>query len=202
MNDFKDLHEVMKEYLEIAKQNPVGGFAIYDHEGKILAHSKQEFVHCYTNPEDLEWAKAHGYKWKEEIIDGNLFTWVTAKETNEALYQSKDGGYYREADLPEHDPEFVTELYSHVVRAERDARIADTDNFIKLEDITVKKDADKPREALSEDERAEVLAYRTALRDFPQVENFPYVVYPTIPACIAYECEKKIKAREQKWDYQ
>lgn len=64
-----------------------------------------------------------------------------------------------------------------------------------MQDMTVKKSAKASREALTDEERADVLAYREALRDLPTVAGFPFVEYPTIPACIAYECGQKADAR-------
>ena len=89
----------------------------------------------------------------------------------------------------------MTERYASEVRAERNARISDTDDYVKLTDMTVKKEAKSAREALTESERAEVMTYREALRDLPTVDGFPFVEYPTIPACIAYECGQKADAR-------
>lgn len=191
----KTLQEVKADYLTEAMASPVGGYVVMDRNGKVVAHSESEFVHCFTDPLDLEAARAAGYECKDEEIDGRVLTWVTAKERPVALFRSADGGYYSASALPENNDAFVTERYAAEVRAERNARISDTDDYIKMQDMTVKKSAKDSREALTDEERADVLAYREALRDLPTVEGFPFVEYPTIPACIAYECGQKAYAR-------
>lgn len=191
----KTLSEVKAEYLAEALASPVGGYVVMDRNGKVVAHSESEFVHCFTDPLDLEAARASGYECKDEEIDGRVLTWVTAKERPGELFRSADGGYYAAAALPENDDAFVTERYAAEVRAERNARISDTDCCVQLADMTVQKESKVAREALTDEERADVLAYREALRDLPTVEGFPFVEYPTIPACIAYECGQKADAR-------
>lgn len=161
----------------------------------MMAHSASPFVHCFVDPLDLEWARANGYECKDEEIDGRVLTWVTAKERPGELFRSADGGYYAAASLPENDDAFVTERYAAEIRSERNARLSDTDDYIKMQDMTVKKSAKASREALTDEERADVLAYREALRDLPTVEGFPFVEYPTFPACIEYECGQKADAR-------
>lgn len=191
----KTLQEVKAAYLAEALASPVGGYVILDRNGEVMAHSASPFVHCFVDPLDLEAARAAGYECKDEEIDGRVLTWVTAKERPGELFRSADGGYYAAAALPENDDAFVTERYAAEVRAERNARISDTDCYVQLTDMTVKKSAKASREALTDQERTEVLAYREALRDLPTVEGFPFVEYPTIPACIAYECGQKADAR-------
>lgn len=191
----KTLSEVKAEYLAEAMSSPVGGYVILGRNGKVMAHSEYPFNHCYTDPLDLEWARANGYECTDEEIDGRVLTWVTAKEKPGELFRSADGGYYAAASLPENDDAFVTERYASTVRSERNARISDTDCYVQLTDMTVQKESKVAREALTDQERTEVLAYREALRDLPTVEGFPFVEYPTIPACIAYECGQKAESR-------
>ena len=191
----KTLSDVKAEYLNEALSSPVGGYVILDRNGEVMAHSVSPFVHCYVDPLDLEWARANGYECKDEEIDGRVLTWVTAKERPGELFRSADGGYYTEANLPEHDDAFVTERYAQTVRSERNARISDTDCYVQLADMTVQKESKSAREALTDEERAEVMTYREALRDMPALEGFPFVEYPTIPACIEYECGQKADAR-------
>lgn len=191
----KTLSEVKAEYLNEAMASPVGGFVVMDRNGKVAAHSNSEFVHCFVDPLDLEAARAAGYECKDEEIDGRVLTWVTAKEKPGELFRSADGGYYTEANLPEHDDAFVIERYAQTVRSERNARISDTDCYIQLTDMTVQKESMVAREALTDEERAELMAYREALRDMPAQPGFPFVEYPTMPACIAYECGQKADAR-------
>lgn len=191
----KTLSEVKAEYLAEAMASPVGGYVILDRNGEVMAHSVSPFVHCYVDPLDLEWARANGYECKDEEIDGRVLTWVTAKERPGELFRSADGGYYAAASLPENDDAFVTERYAAEVRAERNARISDTDCYVQLTDMTVQKEAKSAREALTDEERAEVMTYREALRDMPAQKGFPFVEYPTMPACIAYECGQKAESR-------
>ena len=191
----KTLSEVKAEYLAEALASPVGGYVILDRNGKVMAHSTSPFVHCFVDPLDLEWARANGYECKDEEIDGRVLTWVTAKEKPGELFRSADGGYYTEGNLPEHNDAFVTDRYAQTVRSERNARISDTDSYVQLTDMTVQKEAKSAREALTDDERAEVMTYREALRDMPALEGFPFVEYPTMPACIAYECGQKAESR-------
>lgn len=191
----KTLSEVKSEMLEAAKSKPMGDYAVFDRNGNVAAHSSFEFPHCFIDEADLEWAKANGYRTQEEEIDGKTLTWVYAKAVTDELVQSADGQYYLVEKLPENGDEFVTERYAAEVRAERNARLSDTDDYIKMQDMTVKKSAKASREALTDEERAEVMTYREALRDLPTVQGFPFVEYPTIPACIAYECGQKADAR-------
>lgn len=191
----KTLSEVKAEYLSEALSSPVGGYVVMDRTGKVAAHSNSEFVHCFGDPLDLEAARANGYECKDEEIDGRVLTWVTAKERPGELFRSADGGYYTEANLPEHDDAFVTERYAQTVRSERNARISDTDCYVQLADMTVQKESKVAREALTDEERVEVMTYREALRDMPAQKGFPFVEYPTMPACIAYECGQKADAR-------
>ncbi len=191
----KTLSEVKAEYLAEAMASPVGGYVVMDRTGKVAAHSNSGFVHCFVDPLDLEAARAAGYECKDEEIDGRVLTWVTAKERPGELFRSADGGYYTEANLPEHDDAFVTERYAQTVRSERNARISDTDCYVQLADMTVQKESKSAREALTDEERAEVMTYREALRDMPAQKGFPFVEYPTMPACIAYECGQKAEFR-------
>ena len=191
----RTLSDLKAEYLGEALCSPVGGYVVMDRNGKVAAHSNSEFVHCFVDPLDLEAARANGYECKDEEIDGRVLTWVTAKERPGELFRSADGGYYTEANLPEHDDAFVTERYAQTVRSERNARISDTDCYVQLADMTVQKESKVAREALTDVERAELMTYREALRDMPAQKGFPFVEYPTMPACIAYECGQKADAR-------
>ena len=192
----KTLNEVKAQYLNEAMASPVGGYVVMDRKGKVLAHSTSPFVHCYTDPLDLEWAKANGYKTKDEEIDGRILTWVTAKERPGDLFRSADGNYYLANELPEYEDRFITKLYASTVRAERNARITDTDDYIRLADITVQKVEGEPREALTDEDRQDIMAYRDALRDLPKKAGFPFVGFPVLPKGIAYECGQKIATRE------
>lgn len=192
----KTLSEVKAEYLEEALSSPVGGYVVFDRTGKVMAHSANPFVHCFVDPLDLEWARANGYECKDEEIDGRVLTWVTAKERPGELFRSADGGYYAAASLPEQSDEYCTERYAVEVRAERDARLSDTDKYVQLSDVTVKGSAGKARTALTDDQKTAILKYREELRDMPATEGFPFVDYPVAPDCIKYEVEQAIERRE------
>ena len=199
----KTLSEVKAEMLEKAKGKPLGEYCILSREGKVLAHSASPFEHIYTEDADLQWAKTQGYETREETMDdGRVLTFVRAKKKAQDLYQSADGGYYTRDALPENDDAFVTERYSETQKAERNQRINDTDDYERLSDITVQKVARAKREQLTDEEKAQVTTYRQALRDWPQVDGFPFVEFPTIPECIAYECEQKIEQREVMYEHQ
>lgn len=113
------------------------------------------------------------------------------------MYRSTiDGQLYEEANLPEQNQDRCLQKYSQMVKGERNARISDTDKYAELSDVTVQSTEGAKRAQLTDDEKAEVLAYRQALRDLPEAEGFPFVDFPVIPECIKYEAEKKIANRE------
>lgn len=116
----------------------------------------------------------------------------------ETLYKSTiDGQYYEESSLPEQDQAKCLQKYSNDVKAERNARIADTDDLAKLEDMTVKVWAEAKQRALTSDERTALTEYRQALRDLPEAEGFPFVDFPEIPAALTLYLTEKIDARSQ-----
>ena len=192
----RTLEQVKTEMLAKAQASPVGGHVILDRTGAVIAHSAEKFIHCYTDPLDLEWAVAHGYETTEEDIGDKHFVWVHSKPSGRELFRSVDGSYYTLDALPENDDAFVTAQYSNEIKTERNARISDTDEYVKLEDLTVQKQAKAKREPLTTEERQDVIEYRQALRDFPQVAGFPFVEFPAIPSAIAFECGQKAQARE------
>lgn len=172
----KTLEEVKAALLTKALQTPCGEYVVEDAEGNVAAHSAKPFRHTFDQGA----------------------TWVDAKKAAVTRYRSANGGYYTETDLPEHDDQFCTERYTNEVKAERNARIADTDEYVQLTDMTVQKAAKAKRVALTDEDRAVILTYREALRDLPEVTGFPFVEYPEFPACIAYECEQKAEARQRR----
>ena len=192
----KTLSEVKAEMLAKALASPVGGHVILDRTGAVIAHSAEKFIHCYTDPLDLEWAVANGYETTEEDIGDRHFVWVHSKLSERELFRSADGGYYALDALPENDDAFITEQYSNEIKTERNARISDTDDYVKLGDLTVQKQAKSKREALTPEERQSVIEYRQALRDFPQTQGFPFCEFPAMPSAIAFECGQKARARE------
>lgn len=120
---------------------------------------------------------------------------VESQAVTVTMYQSVFGGYYIESELPEQDQSKCLERYSNAVKAERNARLADTDVYVQVTDMTVKKSADKQRSALTESELDVIKRYRTELRNLPEAEGFPFVSMPTIPDCIAIEAQAKIDQR-------
>ena len=127
---------------------------------------------------------------------GQQFAVKTQLITDE-LYQSSDGKYYAQADLPENSDEFCTQRYSNEIKSERNARISDTDDYVKLPDITVARSAGAKRSALDDADRISLETYRQALRDLTEAQGFPFVAWPEFPAALAYELQQKVNARSQ-----
>lgn len=76
--------------------------------------------------------------------------------------------------IPEKTPEEKLAETEEEVRSKRDRLIADTD-YLLMNDYPI-----------SEEDLAVVKAYRTALRDVPQQEGFPYdVAWPDLPEVLA-----------------
>ena len=132
-------------------------------------------------------------KAKVKFKTGQQFA-VKSQLITDELYQSADGKYYTQADLPENSDDFCKERYSN---AERNARISDTDDYVKLPDITVARSAGAKRSALEDEDRTALETYRQALRNLPEVEGFPFVPWPEFPAALAYELQQKVNARSQ-----
>lgn len=193
----KTLAEVKAEMIAKALSKPVGDYVVFNRNGKVMAHSMGAFQHIFTDDLDTAWAKQNGYTWhEEEMDDGRVLTFFDAKEKEQDLYQSADGLYYTQANLPENDDAFITEKYSGVQKSERNMRLSDTDDYERLPTKTVQREAGGKRTALTDEEREEMLAYRQELRDWTDGEGFPYIDFPTIPTCIAYECNLKIEERQ------
>lgn len=121
---------------------------------------------------------------------------VKSQLITDELYQSADGKYYTQADLPENSDAFCKERYSNEIKSERNARISDTDDYVKLPDITVARSAGAKRSALEEEDRTELETYRQALRDLTEAQGFPFVAWPEFPAALAYELQRKVTARQ------
>lgn len=193
----KTLAEVKAGYLARAKSKALADQVVTDRNGKVVASSAKPFQHIYSNAEDIEWAKAQGKKYKEETMDdGRKLLFFSSWARPTPMLQSLNGQYYEEANLPEQSDSFVTERYAVEVRAERDARLSDTDKYVQLSDVTVKGSAGKARTALTDDQKTAVLKYREELRDMPATEDFPFVDYPVAPDCILYEVSQAIERRE------
>lgn len=121
---------------------------------------------------------------------------IQSTATTVDLYRSTiDGQLYEQSQLPEQDQANCLTKYTSEVKAERNARIADTDSYIQLTDVTVQSVAKAKRAALTDEQKEAIKEYRQALRDLPEVEGFPFVSFPEIPSCIAYECQQKIDSR-------
>ena len=194
----KTLSEVKAEMLQDALQRPIGAFSVFNRNGKVLAHSKGAFEHIFTEDADKTWAIANGYQHYDETMDdGRVLTFFKAKPSPDGLYQSADGSFYTQANLPENTDSFVTENYAAKQRAERGMRLSDTDKYAQISDVTVKVAENEQRRQLTDAEKAEVSTYRQNLRDLPEQEGFPFVDFPTIPTCIAYEVSQAIAQREQ-----
>ena len=112
------------------------------------------------------------------------------------LYQSADGKYYTQAELPENSDEFCKERYANEIKSERNARISDTDDYVKLPDITVARSAGAKRSALEDADRTALETYRQALRNLPEVAGFPFVEWPEFPTALVYELQQKVDARQ------
>lgn len=133
-------------------------------------------------------AKVKFKTWQQFAVKSQLIT--------DELYQSADGKYYTQVDLPENSDDFCKERYSNEIKAERNARISDTDDYVKLPDITVARSAGAKRSALEDDDRTALETYRQALRNLPEVQGFPFVAWPTFPSALAYELQQKVDARQ------
>lgn len=133
---------------------------------------------------------------KVKFRSGQNFA-VKSQLITDELYQSADGKYYTQADLPENSDEFCKERYSNEIKAERNARISDTDDYVKLPDITVARSAGTKRSALEDADRTALETYRQALRNLPEERGFPFVAWPEFPSALAYELQQKVNARSQ-----
>ena len=194
----KTLSEVKAEMLQNALQRPIGAFSVFNRNGKVLAHSKGAFEHIFTEDADKTWAIANGYlHYDETMDDGSVLTFFKAKPSPDGLYQSADGSFYTQENLPENTDSFVTAQYTSKQKAERNTRLSDTDKYAQIGDMTVMVSANAQRRQLTDAEKAEVSTYRQSLRDLPEQEGFPFVDFPTIPTCIAYEVYQAIAQREQ-----
>lgn len=135
-------------------------------------------------------------KAKVKFKSGQQFA-VKSQLITDELYQSADGKYYTQVDLPENSDDFCKERYSNEIKTERNARISDTDNYVKLPDITVARSAGAKRSALEDADRAALETYRQALRDLTEAQGFPFVQWPEFPTALAYELQQKVDARTQ-----
>lgn len=123
---------------------------------------------------------------------------VRSQKVTVTMYRSAvDGLLYVESELPENDQAKCLAKYTQAVKAERNARISDTDSYIQVSDMTVQSVAKAKRTALTDEQKEAIKTYRQALRDLPEKAGFPFVDFPEIPSCIAYEAQQKIDSRNQ-----
>lgn len=194
----KTLDEVKQEYLQEALKRPLSRYSLKNANGKIVVESNSQGQHAFTDEQDEDYARQH-YKVSENFKtpDGKVITFWKMELSPTGLFRSADGNYYTQDELPENDDDFVKSKYSDVVKVERNARIADTDDYVKLPDITVQKMAKAKREALTDEDRAYLEVYRQALRNMPETEGFPFIDFPEFPTALAYELQQKVEARER-----
>lgn len=134
-------------------------------------------------------------KAKVKFKSGQQFA-VKSQLITDELYQSADGKYYTQTELPEQTDAFCKERYSNEIKAERNARISDTDDYVKLPDITVARSAGAKRSALEDADRTALETYRQTLRDLTEAQGFPFVAWPVFPTALAYELQQKVNARQ------
>lgn len=171
-----DLSTFKAQVLAEAKSRPCGDWVYKDPQtGKVR--------------ENASWQASH-----LDNVNGTLVE-TKFEKLETPQYRSADGQYYEEAALPEQGDEYCTTLYAAQMKAERNARIGDTDSYASVGDMTVQRAAGEKRSALTDVEKAEVAAYRQALRDLPEMSGWPFVDFPALPSCIAFEAQAKIDKR-------
>ena len=150
------LAEIKAKYLSEAMARPIEKYCIKDHTGRIVARSNSPVVHVFNNEADDAYAAEH-YTLKE-VFNGMKF-WY-GEESPTGLYQSADSQFYTETELPENSDNFCKERYSNEIKAERNARISDTDDYVKLHDITVARSAGAKRSSLEDADRMALETYK------------------------------------------
>lgn len=134
--------------------------------------------------------------WSTVTFEANHNFMVKSEPITVAMFRSTiDGALYVENELPEQDQNKCLAKYSAEVKSERNARISDTDSYIQVSDMTVQAKAKAKREQLTDEDKEAIKTYRQALRDLPEKTSFPFVSFPSLPECIAYECQQKIDNR-------
>lgn len=193
----KTLEQVRQEMLAKAMSRPLAKYSLKDSDGRIVVSSNAPSQHAFTDPKDEAYAESH-YKLSERFKrdDGVIIKYWKLEPSPQGYFHSADGNYYLSTELPELDDKFVQERYEQEVRGERNARISDTDDYVKLPDITVARSAGAKRSALDDADRISLETYRQALRNLPEVEGFPFVAWPVFPTALAYELQQKVNARQ------
>lgn len=193
----KTLEEVKQEMLSRAMNRPLSKYSLKDSDGRIAVSSNSPGQHAFIDAKDEAFAQSHytlSERFKRE--DGTIIKYWKLEPSPKGYFQSADGDYYLSTELPELDDDFVKQQYEQEVRGERNARISDTDDYVKLPDITVARSAGAKRSALEEEDRTELETYRQALRDLTEAQGFPFVPWPTFPTALAYELQQKVNARQ------
>lgn len=193
---------VANKYIKDGKVQDEAPILVTSDTGDFLGGETQ--LYCFTTPSLGD----DNLKPTSIVSGGLLKTWseVTFKAGHNFMIKSKpvtvmmfrstiDGQLYVEADLPEQTQSKCLEKYTAQVKAERNARIADTDAYIQLADVTVQSAAKAKRAALTDEQKEAIKTYRQALRDLPEQAGFPFVSFPELPECIAYEAQQKIDSR-------
>lgn len=196
--------KVANRYIKDGKVQDEAPVLITSDTGDFLGGTKK--VYAFTTPGLGE----DNLKPTSITSGGVLTTWSTvtfkaghnfmikSQPVTVAMYRSViDGGLYEEAQLPEQDQSKCLVKYTAEVKGERNARISDTDSYIQIGDMTVQSVAKAKRMALTDQQKEEIKTYRQALRDLPEVQGFPFVSFPALPECIAYEAQQKIDSRNQ-----
>lgn len=196
--------KVANRYIKGGKVQDEAPILITSDTGDFLGGTKK--VYAFTTPGLGE----DNLKPASIVSGGLLKTWstVTFKANHNFMVKSEpvtvtmyrsviDGALYVEAELPEQDQDKCLAKYIAEVKSERNARISDTDTYIQVSDMTVMSKAKAKRSALTDEDKEAIKTYRQALRDLPEKAGFPFVSFPEIPSCIAYECQQKIDSRNQ-----
>ena len=194
--------KVANKYIKNGKVQDEAPILITSDTGDFLGGTKK--VYAFTTPGLGE----DNLKPTSIVSGGLLKTWstVTFKANHNFMVKSEpvtvamfrstiDGALYVENELPEQDQSRCLAKYSSEVKAERNARISDTDSYIQISDMTVMSKAKAKRSALTDEDKETIKTYRQALRDLPEKAGFPFVSFPELPSCIAYEAQQKIDSR-------
>lgn len=196
--------KVANRYIKNGKVEDEAPILITSDTGDFLGGTKK--VYAFTTPGLGE----DNLKPTSIVSGGLLKTWstVTFKANHNFMVKSEpvtvamfrstiDGALYVEDELPEQDQSKCLAKYITEVKAERNARISDTDGYIQVSDMTVQAKAKAKREQLTDEDKEAIKTYRQALRDLPEKTGFPFVDFPELPSCVAYECQQKIDSRNQ-----
>ena len=194
--------KVANKYITNGKVQDEAPILITNDTGDFLGGAKK--VYAFTTPGLGE----DNLKPTSIVSGGLLKTWstVTFKANHNFMVKSEpvtvamfrstiDGALYVENELPEQDQDKCLAKYITEVKAERNARISDTDSYIQVSDMTVQAKAKAKRSALTDEQKEAIKTYRQELRDLPEKMGFPFVDFPELPSCIAYEAQQKIDSR-------